>query len=510
MIFINSSEKNILRMFQPFLPISMPIGIGCLMAVARENNIDTWFIDEQVEDEDTILRKIEEYVKQTQTPYIFAFSVLTAGFKSSINLSKKLRKMYPESVIIFGGIHPTANPEEILSYEHIDIVLRGEGEHTIVELYNCIKQGKDISHIKSISYKRDGQVIHNEITPIVNDLDSLPPFPYDLFAKNKKYSMGFVVSARGCPYNCIFCSNRVTTKKRYRYRSAIKVVDDIELLYKKYGQNNIGFYDDNFLVDKKRIYALIDEIRRRELHNKVSFSFQARGDNVDEKILKELYDTGFKSTFFGIETASNRLMKIIKKGETVEQIVDAVKISKKIGYHVSATFLFGLPTETHKDRMDCLKLSKELNLDQVRFNNVTPYPGTELYTIAKEESRLNIQGSYENFITVSAFVENPLNQIPFSYVPKGSSENQIRNDVLFSYLAFYMRWTIFMRVFSRPDLGSSWFNAGERLTDIVKTIPAITWLFLTLSIKFGKLIFDVLFQRSTSISRREFIKLMFN
>ena len=128
-------------------------------------------------------------------------------------------------------------------------------------------------------------------------------------------------------------------------------------------------------------------------------------------------------------------------------------------FQVSATFIYGLPGDTHEDRMDCVKLSKKLKLDMVRFNNATPYPGTELYEIAKIENRLNIQGVYENFVSVSTFIENPLRPIPFTYIPVGNTEAQIRRDLLFSYFSFYLDIEKIKSIFARPDKNLGWFNA---------------------------------------------------
>jgi len=239
----------------------------------------------------------------------------------------------------------------------------------------------------------------------------------------------------------------------------------------------------------------------------MSFNFQARGDNCDEALMKELYSAGFRSVFFGIETASDSIMKVIKKGETVDQVVNAIKMAKNIGFHVSGTFIYGFPTETHADRMACLKLSKELNLDMVRYNNATPYPGTELFQMAQKEKTLHIQGLYDNFNSVSTFIENPFNKIPFSYVPEGSSEKEIRNDILFSYLAFYLSFSRLKQIFTRPDQGVGWFNAGEKIIDFLKKIPAIITLIFLMSIKYTELFFSVIFRINTSISGKDILSL---
>jgi len=506
LILINSSPKDALKIFQPFLPIFVPIGIGSLLGVAEKEGIKPRYIDEQIEDEDNILNLIAEHVREMEKPYIFGLSAFTVAFKSAILLSKELRRRYPDSVIIFGSIHPTAMPEEVLSYEHVDIALRGEGEKSLIELYRCIKEGKDFTHLDNLSYRKDGRIIHNKRAYSFDDLDSYPPFPYHLFEK-KGYDLGFVIGSRGCPYGCIFCSNRVTTGRKYRFRSAEAIVNELDILYHKYNRSSILFLDDNLLVNEKRIYTLMEEIKRRGFDKKMSFNFQARGDNVNYKLLNDLYSAGFRSVFFGIETASDRIMKIIKKGETVAECKEAVRMAKEIGFHVSATFIYALPGETHQDRMDCVRLSKELKLDMVRYNNSTPYPGTELYEIAKRENRLNIQGLYENFNSVSTFIENPFKRIPFSYVPPDNTEDEIRRDVLFSYFSFYLDIERLKKIFARPDQGVGWFNAGEKFLEFLKKVPALIFLGLMMVVKFGQLFYYMIIKKETAISFRYFLKI---
>ena len=497
MILINSSTREALKLFQPFLPIYVPVGIGYLLAITERAGIKTRFIDEQVEED--IFEKISDYIKEMDKPYIFGFSAMTAAYKRAMVVSRRVKELYPDSIVCIGGVHASAIPDEVMSNEHVDIVVRGEGELILPDLYRRIKEGRSFTDIENISYRQNGKNVHNNIASVIDDLDSLPPFPYHRFT-SRKYDLGFVVSSRGCPYGCIFCSNRVTTGMKYRYRSPVSIVDDLEVLYHRHGKTFILFLDDNFLVNKKRIYALIDEIRQRGLDNKMTFSFQARGDNADYALFKDLYSSGFKSVFFGMETASNRIMKLIKKGETVEQCINAVRMAKELGFHVSAAFIYGFPTETHSDRINCARLSKELEIDMARFNNATPYPGTELYQIAKKEGALNIQNDYENFISVSTFIENPFKKIPFSYIPAGSTENEIRNDILFSYIIFYMDIKKIKRILTTSGEGAGWFSAGEKILETAKKIPALVFLGILLSVKFGSLFVNMLLKRNTSIS----------
>lgn len=485
MILINSSPKNALKIFQPFLPIFVPIGVGSIAAVAERQNLPFRIIDEQIED--NVAAEIDKYVSRMDPPYVFAFSVLTVALKSAIQMSAHLKKMYPDSVVIFGGIHPTAMPDEVLGYDSVDLVFRGEIEDVLTELYRCLKGRRDPSHIPGLSYRSASGVVHNERSANIIDIDQLPSFPYHLFDP-ARYDFGFVVSSRGCPYNCIFCSNRITTGKAYRYRQSEQLIEELKLLYHKYNRRYVLFLDDNLLVSKERIYELIDGLKCNGLDKKMTFNFQARGDNVNPKLLQDMFDAGFRSIFFGMETSSEQIMKTIKKGETVTQCIEAVNMAKKIGFHVSATFVYGFPGETHDDRMKCAALSNDLKLDMVRFNNATPYPGTELYQIAKNEGRLNVQGLYENFVSVSTFIENPLHKIPFSYVPVGSTERQIRHDILYSYFKFYLNKNRLKQVFTRPDQGAGWFNAGEKVKEVISKLPALLVLMILLSIKFTLLV----------------------
>ena len=504
MILINSSPKDALKIFQPFLPIFVPVGIGCLIAAAKREGIPANYIDEQVED--NILGLADKYASKMQPPYIFGFSVLTAAFRNALSVSKELKNRYPDSIIVFGGVHPTAMPQEVLSYKHIDAVIRGEGEKPLIDLYKCVKAGKSFTHLDNLSFRHNGNIVHNKTIFSLDNLDSYPSFPYHIFAAGKKYDLGFVLSSRGCPYECIFCSNRVTTGRRYRYRSAPVIVEELEMLYKQYNKRSILFVDDNFLVNKERIYFLIEAIRKKGLDKKMIFNFQARGDNVNPQILKDLFARGFRSIFFGMETSNEEVMKVIKKNETVAQCVSAAKLAKQIGFHVSATFIYGLPKETHKDRINCIKLSKELKLDMVRYNNATPYPGTELWDIAKKDNRLNIKGIYDNFLSVSTFIENPFKKIPFSYVSEGNSEEEIRRDILYSYFSYYFDLERLKQIFAKPELGVGWFNAGENMLEMLKKLPALIFLGLMIFAKFCQLFYYMVLKKKTRISFRDFLR----
>ena len=140
----------------------------------------------------------------------------------------------------------------------------------------------------------------------------------------------------------------------------------------------------------------------------------------------------------------------------------------------------------------------------VKYQNATPYPGTELYNIAVKEGRLNVEGLYENFISVSTFIENPFKKIPFTYVPAGNTEEEIRRDILFGYFSFYLDINRVKKIFINPEQGVGWFNAGEDLKTIIKKIPSLIFLGLMLGFKFCYLFYSMVIRKSTRVSLKEF------
>lgn len=504
MILINSSSKNTTGIFQRFYPIHPPVGIGYLASYLGKNGIDVRVVDEQVED--NIREVVAQYVKTSSKPHLFGFSVLTAALSKAVNLSREIKEQYPDSFIVFGGIHPSAMPDEMLSFEHVDAVIRGEGEKPLLDLYHCVKNGTDYSRIDNLSFKKGGKFVHNPVNYIIEDLSAYPPFPYHLF-DNNKYDMGFVFASRGCPFKCIFCSCKTFPgSAKYRTRPAKHIVDELEMLRDKYSITSVIFLDDNFLVDKRRIHELLVLIKDRRLEGKMKFTFQARGDSMDAPLLGEMKKTGFEVVLFGLETASEKIMKTIDKGETVAQCVEGVKTAKKLGYTTGATFVFGLPGETHQDRIECLKLSRQLDIDPVRFNNAVPYPGTELFNIAQRTGRLYVKGLYENFMAVSALTENPFKKIHLAYVPEDNTENEIKTDVLLCQFLYYLQPSRFIRlVLGNSGKNAKWFNSGNFVKS-VKNLPAMLILIIMLMIKFNIMLISLIRQNKM----REFLTLLFD
>ena len=445
----NRAQK--LAHFEKYVVLSIPFGLGMLAGYLSRKNKKVKIIDESVTPiTDSML---DEYLRGIEPPYIFGISCLTANINRAYELSKALKERYPDSKVILGGIHATVLPEECLNSGYVDIVVRREGEETLNTLYELIKSRSDYSTVPGISFiDADKNIVHNQDARLMTDLNSLPSFPYHFFKENlHRYNLGFIMASRGCPYDCIFCSQRSISGRLYRYMEPEKVIEQVDFLVNRYKQRFIDFWDDNFVVNRKWTKKVCKLMRENKFYKTTTFGCYTRGDAISEEVLLDLKEAGFTTIGFGMETASERLMKIINKGETVAANVRGVKLAKKFGFRVGATFIMGLPTETREERLSSYRLARELNIDYARFNNACPYPGTKLYEIAKSENRLNVGANWENLNTVGALVESSV----LPYVPLSCKEDELRKDILKANYSFWLRpKSIFLLLFGN---NTTWF-----------------------------------------------------
>ncbi len=486
-LFINPALKEETQhpVFTSLVLSSVPLGLGYIAGYLRqENNLKVKIIDEVV-----ALLSDSELAKELNSlkePAIVGISCLTATYSRALELANKIKQIKPHSFVIFGGAHPTALPQESLNTGVVDIVVRQEGEITMKEIYDVLNFGKDLAGVKGLSYLKNGVIHHNPDRELVN-LDILSKFPYDLFENNiKKYSdFGLILTSRGCPFDCIFCSNRIVTGKTYRAFSTERVIEQIKELVFKYKQKSIIIGDDNIMVDKRRFFDLSKAIIREGLHNEAFFSAQFRGRDMEEEVLQEMKKINFRVLSCGIETSSEQLMKLIDKKETVSEVKKGIETISAKGFLTNTTFIFGLPTETRQDRINSARLSRRLPLDNCRFNIAIPYPGTKLFEIAKKENRLHIAKDWRNF-NVQYYVFG--DDIP--YFPESSGKFTLMADTMWSNIRFYFRLEKLIKIILRDDLISiggtiSLLNRKKTLrlyVDILKAILFVSKRFIYLNL----------------------------
>ncbi|MCK9614350.1 MAG: B12-binding domain-containing radical SAM protein [Candidatus Omnitrophica bacterium] len=431
-IFINPKADE-LGPVDFLVPKSVPLGLGSLAAYLMEKKYSVKIIDEEVER--LTVKKIKKLTQNSRQ--LFGISCMTPTASRGYELADLIKSTYPDSTIVFGGIHPTVLPEEVLSNKSIDLVVKGEAEPVIERIVINHKNGAGFKDIPSCSYRDGANFIHNPRAPLI-DINVLPDIPYHLFDP-KLYDMGFVISSRGCPYNCVFCSQRAINGNTYRYRATDKVIKEIETLISLYKPSNIVFFDDIFTLNKKRIHELCSGIIDRGLNLKAEFTMVTRGDSIDEDLLCKLRAANFTGLAIGAETASEELMKMIDKKETVKDVVKGITLAKQHGFLVDVVFIYGLPGETREDRVAAFRLAQALDVAKARFNNATPYPGTRLCNIAKDENNLNIVGAWKNFTPTGALAAARPFKWVLPYYPKGSTQQDIIMDVIQANMLYFLQ-----------------------------------------------------------------------
>ncbi len=294
-------------------------------------------------------------------------------------------------LLVAGGPLPTCEPEPFL--EHFDVVVRGEAEQTMQELLKAFETGSDFSTVSGIAYHtgKEGEqkTVFNADRPFTKDLDNIP-FPrrellpnadYIRYGKKKYgFSTTTVMSTRGCPYRCEFCSN-VIFGGTYRERSPENVVDEIEEAL-KLGYDRISFADDVFTMKRGRVFKVCQEIQRRGLH----FSWECLGrvDALDAATYLEMKKAGCSRIFFGIESGNDQILKLMKKQITKEEARQAVEAAHQAGLEVGAFFILFYPGDTNETVLETLHFTTQLPLDYLGLTMPYPLPGTALYDRVKD------------------------------------------------------------------------------------------------------------------------------
>jgi radical SAM superfamily enzyme YgiQ (UPF0313 family) len=301
--------------------------------------------------------------------------VLTGTYKSAENVAMIAKDVNKEITIIVGGTHPTVMPEETIQNKYFDYVVRGEGEYTFLELIN----DEPIEEIKGLTYiNKEGIIVNNPDREFIKDLDTVPFPGRSLYLNDKDHmDFGYVMTGRGCPFECTFCASKKVWKKQTRYRSPKNVVEEIEHVHKTYGTKFFYFVDDTFTLKKKRTKEICNLLLEKNLD--ITWICDTRVDTIDEELLTLMKKSGCIRVKLGVETGCERLLSETKKGITKEQIRRAINLTKKVGIESTTYLMIGMPTETEEEIKETLAFARELESDYYSLSILAPYPGTEIY-----------------------------------------------------------------------------------------------------------------------------------
>ena len=352
-------------------------GIGYLAGILKKNRIEVKILD-------MCSRKHTRQLSPTLDifrPQLIGITVFSLHYERVYDLIHKIKNQGKYQVVL-GGPHISAIREAALRESEADFAIKGEGEKTLLELCNTVEGlNPDYSNIKGLIWRSDSGVVENNDRPFIDDLDALPFPAYEEFPLEKyfcyKDKILSIITSRGCPRRCIFCSVRLSMGGKFRPRSPENVVAEIEHWYQQ-GWKNFEFQDDNFSCDMNRAKRICDLIVGKNLAIKWSLPNGVRADKLDRELLEKMRKSGCHRIALGVESANNNVLKKIKKGTRIEQVEETVKVIKQMGITVVGFFIVGHPTETYERFIESVDFARRMSFDQASFWNLIPYPGTEL------------------------------------------------------------------------------------------------------------------------------------
>ncbi len=377
----NSSKYKFIGLVAP------PLGIAYIAAMLEKNGVTVKILDAPAleYDHSKVKQEIEKY-----SPDLVAITSVTPTIGSALETAKISKEAYPNTVTVLGGYHPTFTYQEMLKNDFVDIVVRGEGELTMVDLVDALENGRNLQEVDGIATK-DFVSAPREI---IEDLDSIPfparhLLPMDEYKiLNMKLTTGTIISGRGCPYKCSFCASSAMHGQKLRLRSAESVVDEMEHLVNEHDIEMIAFMDDTFTINKKRVYEICEAIKERGLKN--YWGCTARVDTISEDLLKIMKDAGCITMFLGVESADQQVLNDVNKKTNIPKIKKTFELTRKYGMRTIASVVLGMPGDTKSSIKKTIKFVKILEPSYAVFSLATPYPGTDFYIKAASENLIKI------------------------------------------------------------------------------------------------------------------------
>jgi len=352
-----------------------PTSIGYLSEILTVNGIKNWVLDLHFT---YSMDEVRSFINRIKPDLVGVPITSTYRHDLGYEVVKAVKQMSGAKIIV-GGPHISITGPKILDECVADFAVKFEGEYPLLEL--C--QGVNPQKIKNLIFRENNQIVENDTRDFLRNLDVLNYPRYRMFKMEYYSEIIPIISSRGCPYQCNFCTTG-SMGKFFRARSAQNVVDELEYWYKK-GYTTFDILDDNFTLETKRVYEICDIVEKRglkRLNLRTSNGIRADKTNID--ILRRMKQIGFRYLCFGVEAGNDKILKIIKKGESMEKIELAISNACSLGYEVGLFFMVGHPYETSKDVEDSIRLSLKYPVALAKFLNIIPYPGSDLFEWIKK------------------------------------------------------------------------------------------------------------------------------
>ena len=436
-LLINPPVPNILRESLPSAVeddsgVFPPLGLLYLAAYAEKvDNCRVQVLDCQAEQ---IGHDALPAALRKAAPDVVGIQAMTFTLIDAAIVAKTVRQECPDAFIVFGGPHPTLYPEESIRIPEIDAVIPGEGEFLFADLLRALHNGQTPETVPGVLTKRRPHFTMG--LKYIHDLDVLE-MPARHLINPEKYTSPLAIknplttlmSSRGCPARCIFC-DRPQMGKRFRMRSAVKVVSEMRSCYDQFGIHEFLFYDDTFTINKQRVLDICDLLIREDMQ--IYWDIRARIDTMTPEMLRKLKQAGCHRIHYGVESGSPRIQKRLKKNLDLTSVRDVFKLTQDIGIEVLGYFMIGCPDETEEDLQATLDLIQTLPMDYAHIAIFTPYPGTEIYHEALDT------GIYDHDFW-KEFASNPVKDFTPKYWNQYFSDQELLAYMKQAYGRFYRR-----------------------------------------------------------------------
>ena len=383
-----------------------PLGILYCAGVLREAGIEVSLLDQPAKH--FSLDQTVNWVKK-EDPDIIGFSVLLSAAKEAPKIAERVKAENPNITVVFGSHHSTFNAERILKkYPFVDIIVRGEGEHTSLEIARCLEKQRNLDKVEGVTFRKNGRIVSNPDRPLNKDIDALP-FPdrnlagvqyvstiFGAKINTKKFTT--MLSSRGCPFNCSFCGIRKFTRRAWRPRSVENVMAELEYLQSE-GYEQFLFADDNFTLNAKRVSKLCRSIKKEGMD--IEWFCDSRVDHISYDMFRDMVNAGCRCLFFGIESANQRILDYYKKGITPEQSEKAVHKARKAGIDITVgSFIVRAPDETRREIINTLQFANKLDIDVPDVNILGAQTGTDIWNDLVAKGLLNENEQWEDEICI--------------------------------------------------------------------------------------------------------------
>ncbi|MFH0748825.1 MAG: radical SAM protein [Candidatus Bathyarchaeota archaeon] len=386
---------------------SPPLGILYIASMLKHSGIEVSALDQTIERYD--VKKVVDWVMK-ENPDILGISTILSSTITAPRIAKAVKEKNPNITIIFGNHHATNNAERILTkYPSVDFIVRGEGEQTCLELVEYLQEKRSLKDILGLTFRHEGTIITNPDRPLLIDIDSLP-FPDRELLEGEYHNttIGVVVapkkftsilSSRGCVFRCRYCSCTSIARNFWRPRSIENIIEELRFLTSE-GYKQLMFVDDNFSLNQQRVIELCQRIRKEKID--VEWISEGRVDQCSYEMFREMVKAGCRMTYFGIESANQKVLDYYRKMITPEQSIQTLQTARKAGVAIIVgSFIVGAPDETKEEVQRTLEFTKQLDLDIPQINLLQANPGTPLWEEFRQSGFLNEEESWESGVYIS-------------------------------------------------------------------------------------------------------------